>query len=173
MIADSTAAGGLSVRHEAAAGASAMSDPHAWMPWVAGSIGLLGIGLAWYFHLARRSAADSLKRALKSSFVTAWLPTAMENKWYVDELYHATIRAPLWLVGHVLNLFDRYVLDMGLVDGIARIPRILGRGFQPLANGVLQSYAVSMAGGVALIAILVFVMPQILQLFNGWMGGGG
>ncbi len=61
---------------------------------------------------------------------------------------------------------------MGLVDGIARIPRMLGRGFQPLANGVLQSYAVSMAGGVALVAILVFLMPQLLQLINGWMGGG-
>ncbi len=97
----------------------------------------------------------------------------MENKWYVDELYHATIRAPLWLFGHVLNLYDRYVLDMGLVDGIARIPRMLGRGFQPLANGVLQSYAVSMAGGVALVAILVFIMPQLLQWINGWMGGGG
>ena len=170
MIVDSTAAGGIAVHHELAAG---VPDPHEWMPWVAGSIGLLGIGLAWYFHLAHRAAADSLKRALKSNSVTAWLPTAMENKWYVDELYHATIRAPLWLLGHIFNLFDRYVLDMGLVDGIARIPRMLGRGFQPLANGVLQSYAVSMAGGVALVAILVFLMPQLLQVLNGWMGGGG
>jgi NADH:ubiquinone oxidoreductase subunit 5 (subunit L)/multisubunit Na+/H+ antiporter MnhA subunit len=97
----------------------------------------------------------------------------MENKWYVDELYHLLLRAPLWLVGHILNLLDRYVLDMGIVDGIARIPRALGRGFQPLANGVLQSYAVSMVGGAALVAILVFVMPQVADLLNGWIGGGG
>ncbi len=62
---------------------------------------------------------------------------------------------------------------MGIVDGLARLPRLLARGFQPLQNGVLQSYAVSMVGGVALVTILVFVMPQIIELFNGWIGGAG
>ncbi len=165
---------GSTARSEVAGhhGAGFWEDPHTWMPWVATVTALLGIGIAWYFHLANRKAADDLKRALKGNIVTAWLPTAMENKWYVDELYHATIRAPLWLLGRTLNLFDRYVLDMVFVDGIARLPRMLGRGFQPLANGVLQSYAVSMIGGVALIAVLVFVMPELMEMLGGWMGGG-
>ena len=141
------------------------------MPWVASTVGIVGISIALYFHLVNRKAADDLKRALKGNIVTGWLPTAMENKWYVDELYHGLIRAPLWLFGHILNLLDRYVLDMVIVDGVARIPRMLGRGFQPLANGVLQSYAVSMVGGVALVAILVFVMPEFLEMLNGWIGG--
>ena len=47
-----------------------------------------------------------------------------------------------------------------------------GRGCKPLANGVLQSYAVSMIGGVALIAVLVFVMPQLMEMLGGWLGGG-
>jgi len=172
MVGGSTAAGGIPGKHHVAEGASVWSDPHAWMPWVASVVGLLGIGIAWYLHLANRKAADDLKRALKGNIVTAWLPAALENKWYVDELYHATIRAPLWLLGRILNLFDRYVIDMLCVDGIARLPRVLGRGFQPLANGVLQSYAVSMIGGVALIAVLVFVMPELMEMLGGWMGGG-
>ena len=171
MIEGSTAAGGLPAVHEAHEGAGVWSDPHAWMPYVAGAVGLVGIAIAWYLHLANRTAADDLKRALQGNVVSAWLPRAMENKWYVDELYHGLIRAPLWLLGHILNLLDRYVLDMVIVDGVARIPRMLGRGFQPLANGVLQSYAVSMVGGVALIAILVFVMPEFLEMLNGWIGG--
>ena len=61
---------------------------------------------------------------------------------------------------------------MVIVDGVARIPRMLGRGFQPLANGVLQSYAVSMIGGVALVAVLVFVMPELMAMLSGLMGGG-
>ena len=129
--------------------------------------------MAWYFHLANRKAADALKGALLANPATRWLPTALENKWYVDELYHVMVRAPLWLLGHVLNLFDRYIVDMAIVDGIARIPRVLGRGFQPLQNGILQSYAVSMTGGVALVTFLVFVMPELLQLLNGWLGGQG
>jgi NADH-quinone oxidoreductase subunit L len=172
MVGDSTAAGGIPGEHHVVEGASVWSDPHAWMPWVASVIGLAGIAIAWYFHLANRKAADKFKQVLQGNVVTAWLPKALENKWYVDELYHATIRAPLWLLGRILNLFDRYVLDMVFVDGIARLPRMLGRGFQPLANGVLQSYAVSMIGGVALVAVLVFVMPELMEMLGGLLGGG-
>ncbi len=78
----------------------------------------------------------------------------------------------MWLLGRILNVFDRYVLDMVCVDGIARLPRALGRGFQPLSNGVLQSYAVSMVGGVALVAVLVFVMPELMEMLGGWLGDG-
>ena len=69
--------------------------------------------------------------------------------------------------------FDRFIIDLLFVDGIARIPRLLARAFQPLQNGVLQSYAVSMAGGVGLVAILVFYMPELIQWLNSIMGGQG
>jgi NADH:ubiquinone oxidoreductase subunit 5 (subunit L)/multisubunit Na+/H+ antiporter MnhA subunit len=133
----------------------------------------VGIAIAGYFHWANRKAADDLRRALLASRVTRWLPLAMENKWYVDELYHLTIRAPLWLFGRALDLWDRYVVDMGIIDGIARLPRVLGKGFQPLANGVLQSYAVSMVGGVVLVVVLVFVMPEFIEWLRAINGGAG
>ena len=154
-------------------GAGFWANPHHWMPWVASAAGIGGILLAWYFHLANRSAAERMKNALLANGLTRWLPTAMENKWYVDELYHVTVRAPLWILGHFLNLFDRYVVDLFLVDGIAKLPRALARTFQPLQNGILQSYAVSMAGGVALVAVLVVLMPQLVEWVRGVMGGAG
>ncbi len=181
MIADSTAAGGA-VDHVAPEAGTAAAEgfwahPHAWMPWVASACGVLGIAIAWYFHRVNRKAAEDLKLALRGNALTGWLPAALENKWYVDEVYHHLVRAPLWLLGRFLDLFDRYIVDLGLVDGIARLPRLLGKGFQPLANGVLQSYAVSMLGGAALVVILVFVMPEFIELLNGWgwgwMGGAG
>ncbi|MCH7546820.1 MAG: NADH-quinone oxidoreductase subunit L [Planctomycetes bacterium] len=142
-------------------------DPHRWMPLVASSVGLLGLAIAWWFHLANRKAADSLRALLLSNPLTRWLPTAMENKWYVDEIYHALIRAPLWGVGVLLYMIDRYLVDMLLVDGIGRLPRWMGRAFQPLQNGVLQSYAISMAGGVGLVVMLILYMPKLLA----WLGG--
>jgi NADH-quinone oxidoreductase subunit L len=169
-IADSSAAGGIA-SHEG--GGGLWGDPHEWMPLCAGAAGLAGIALAWYFHLANRRAADALRGALLAHPATRWLPLAMENKWYVDELYHAGLRLPLWRFGQLLNLLDRYVLDAGIVDGLARLPRVLGRGLQPLQNGILQSYALSMAGGVALVAMLVFFLPQLLELLNGLVGGPG
>ncbi|MHC4108570.1 MAG: proton-conducting transporter transmembrane domain-containing protein, partial [Planctomycetota bacterium] len=170
MVADSSASPGIPHDHHVEGGLWA--DPHKWMPLVAGSVGIAGIAIAWYFHLANRAAADRLRSALLGNPVTRWLPVAMERKWFVDELYHFFIRAPLWRFGWVLDLFDRVVVDFSIIDGIAKLPRALGRGFQPLANGILQSYAISMAGGVALVALLVFYLPQLLDLFTGWLNGG-
>ena len=111
------------------------------MYWISGAVGGTGLFLAFWLHLWRRQDADRLRSWLLSRSATRWLPVAMENKWYVDELYHAFIRAPLWLLGHICYAFDRYIIDGLLVDGTARIPRLLARCFQPLSNGLLQSYA--------------------------------
>ena len=72
-----------------------------------------------------------------------------------------------------LSEVPRYLIDAVLVDGTARLPRLLGKAFRPLQNGVLQSYAVSMAGGVGLVALLVLLSPHLRELLNGWLGGGG
>jgi len=171
MVTDSSAAAGMAAEHHVEGGWFA--NPHNRMSVVASTVTIIGIAIAWYFHLANRSAAERAKNALLANSLTRWLPMAMENKWYVDELYHATVRSPLWIFGHFLNLFDRYVVDMFLVDGIAKLPRALARTFQPLQNGILQSYAVSMAGGVALVALLVVLMPLLVQWARSVMGGAG
>jgi NADH-quinone oxidoreductase subunit L len=171
MVAGSSAAPGMPHEHE---GATAFfENPHSWMKLLASVTTLVGIAVAWYFHLANRKAADDLKAAMLANPASRWLPTAMENKWYVDEVYHALIRFPLWVLGHALYFIDRYLVDLVLVDGVGRFPRWLGRLFQPLQNGVLQSYAVSMAGGVGLVALLVLYMPELIQWLNRLLGGQG
>ena len=79
----------------------------------------------------------------------------MENKWYVDEFYHACVRGPAWIAGHILHFTDKHVVDGLMVNGLGRIPPALGRLFQPLYNGVLQGYATTMAGGAALVVAWV------------------
>ncbi len=167
MIAGSSAAHAA----EHVDGASFFNDPHAWMPVVAGAATVIGIAAAWWQHLRNRKAADDLKAALLGRRALRWLPLAMERKWYVDELYDYLLRKPLWwLGGHTLSLLDRYLVDMLVIDGVDRLPRWLGRSFQPLQNGVLQSYAVSMAGGMGLVALLVLYMPDLIELLRGWFG---
>jgi hypothetical protein len=70
---------------------------------------------------------------------------------------------PAWLTSHVLHVADRYFIDGFLVNGVGRIPPLLGRLFQPLYNGRLQGYAVTMAGSLGLILVWA--------LWN-WIGGG-
>ena len=95
-----------------------------------------------------------------------WLPRAMERKWYVDEFYHALIRSPLWILGHIFYAFDRFIIDGIFVDGVARIPRGVARWLQPLQAGAVQSLAVVMAGGAMIILLLMALFMQF-----GWPGG--
>ncbi|MDY7108420.1 MAG: NADH-quinone oxidoreductase subunit L [Planctomycetota bacterium] len=182
MIAGSTAAPGAPGAPGTGHGAHAAhgeahggfwSDPHTWMPWVASITTLVGIAIAWYFHLANRRAAERLKQAMLANPVARWLPLAMENKWYVDELYHAFIRFPLWVIGHACYFIDRYLVDLVVIDGIGRFPRWMGRLFQPLQNGVLQSYAGWMMFFLGAIALVVQYAPQIRAFIEQWFGGQG
>jgi NADH-quinone oxidoreductase subunit L len=133
-------------------------DPHTAMYFVSGTFGLVGLTIAWWLHCSNRKAADDLRAWLNGRAWIAWLPRAMEHKWYVDEIYIATIRFPLWIAGHALYMFDRVFVDGIGVNGTARLPKIAASLFQPLYNGKLQGYATSMAGGLALvIAWIVWV----------------
>ncbi|MDA0803033.1 MAG: NADH-quinone oxidoreductase subunit L [Planctomycetota bacterium] len=171
MMAGSTAVGGAGVVEQAADHAAEASSGHQVLGMsahaatsVAGSIfGIGGILIALYLHLIRRSAADSLRRAIQATPLIGWIPGAAENKWYVDEIYNAVFCVPLWVTGHVLHFIDKHILDAGVVDGIGSSPSLVGRVFRPLYGGVLQSYAVTMAGGVGLI---------LAWLAYTWLRGG-
>jgi NADH-quinone oxidoreductase subunit L len=149
-------------------------DPHQAMYFVSAAVGFVGIIIAFILHRSNRPLADRLKAAMLGNPLTRVLARGAERKWYVDELYDITIVKPLWFLGGWgFALFDKWVIDWMVVDGIAKLPRKLARSFQPLQNGIVQSYAVSMAGGVGLIAVLVIYMPQIRQFVGLLLNGGG
>ncbi|MBT4768373.1 MAG: hypothetical protein HOO04_08425, partial [Phycisphaerae bacterium] len=141
-------------------------DPHYAMYWISGTVGMIGLFFAAWLHLWRRSDADALRGWLRGHAFIAWLPRAMERKWYVDEVYIALIRSPLWILGYIFYAFDRFIIDGIFVDGVARIPRGVARWLQPLQSGAVQSQAVVMAGGVGLIVLLMALFMQF-----GWFGG--
>ena len=163
MIEHSSAGTGLMLSPEGGHATLFGYDPHISMYFVSGTFGLTGLGIAFWLHCANRKAADGLRSRLLGQAWIAWLPRAMERKWYVDEVYLATVRFPLWITSQALYVFDRIVVDGIAVNGTARLPRLAGEIFRPLYNGVLQGYGASMAGGVALVlAWIVWV----------WMRGG-
>jgi NADH:ubiquinone oxidoreductase subunit 5 (subunit L)/multisubunit Na+/H+ antiporter MnhA subunit len=157
---------GVNIGHEVAHGDILGMDPHKAMYYISAIVGFIGIGIAFFIHLLSRPTADKLRSTMLSNKATRWLPTAMENKWYVDEFYIAVIRSPLWILGKIFSLFDRYFIDGALVNGIAAIPRVIARWFSPLHNGAIQSYAISMFGGALLIALLMLFMPEILAFMQ-------
>lgn len=126
-------------------------DGHTAMFVLSTAVGLGGILVAFVLHLQNRRLADRWRSFMLARGWLRWLPTAMEHKWYVDEIYHACFRLPMWVGGHLLHFFDKHFIDGLLVNGAGRVPSFAGRLFQPLYNGALQGYAATMAGAAALI----------------------
>jgi NADH-quinone oxidoreductase subunit L len=85
------------------------------------------------------------------------IPAWAQGKWYVDELYDFLVRRPLWVLSYVFYLIDAYVVD-GLVDLVGAAPRSAGRTIRPTQSGELHGYALGMAGGVAVLLIIVILV---------------
>src|SRR5690606_38541731 len=62
------------------------------------------------------------------------LPKWAQNKWYVDELYHAIIVMPLWVLANIFQLIDRVLID-GLVNLAGWAPSAFARRVRTTQNG--------------------------------------
>lgn len=83
-----------------------------------------GLALGWRLY-----GRNPLKAGQRDPMARALGPiwTLLENKYYVDELYRATIlRFVRWLGGFLYSFDDRWVIDP-VVDGVGRFGRLLSR----------------------------------------------
>jgi len=124
---------------------------HTIMKIVSGVIALVGIGLAWFFHLHNRKAADEVAWRFPAAVKT------LERKYYVDEIYDTLIVKPLHLFGQFLFVLDRLVIE-GLASLVGSLPRWVGAGLRPTQHGVLQGYGLGMLGGAAALVLLVYLL---------------
>jgi NADH-quinone oxidoreductase subunit L len=113
---------------------------------VSTAVAILGIGLAVFFFLKRRSAADRVAEQC------AGLHRVLEHKYYVDELYDAAIVQPIRLASeHVLwQGVDVRLID-GSVNGVGAMVRGGGQGLRRLQTGSVRAYAASLFLGVVMI----------------------
>ncbi len=128
-------------------------DPHKIMYWISGIVGTFGIAVAFLLHYVGRttaatSKADELLPALGP------IATAAQNKWYVDEFYDFLIRRPLLVMAHIFHTIDQLLVD-GLVNLAGYLPKGIGRVLRPSQSGELHGYAIGMAGGLAVLLIII------------------
>ncbi|MFO0830916.1 MAG: NADH-quinone oxidoreductase subunit L [Phycisphaerales bacterium] len=134
-------------------------DPHEVMYYVSGVVGFVGITLAAVFHLFGRRQAATAPADKLFAVVPGLraLHTAANGKWYVDEIYDFLIVRPLWVLSHIFHLVDQYIVD-GLVNLFGAIPRLCGKAIRPLQSGETHGYALGMAGGLAVLLIIVIAL---------------
>jgi NADH-quinone oxidoreductase subunit L len=105
-----------------------------------------GIGLAVFFFLRNRAAADRMAQRFAAAH------RVLENKYYVDEIYDAAIVQPVQIVSQegLWKRLDVRVID-GAVNGVAETVGGMGELLRRLQTGSVRAYAASVFVGVVCI----------------------
>jgi NADH-quinone oxidoreductase subunit L len=114
---------------------------------------LLGIALAWLMYYKRRDLPDKLRQRFQGIY------TALEHKYYVDEIYAWLFVKPL--IEGSRNVLWR-VVDAGAIDGTinetAEAARDVSNAVRRMQSGNIRSYAGWVAlGGAAVVAYMVWL----------------
>jgi NADH-quinone oxidoreductase subunit L len=109
-------------------------------------VAIAGVGLAVYFFLKRRDAADRLAERF------AGIHRVLERKYYVDEIYDTVVVQPIQVVSTngLWKGLDVRVID-GAVNGVADIVRGGGESLRRLQTGSVRAYAASLFLGVVMV----------------------
>ena len=110
------------------------------------TIALAGIALAWFVWIRRRRVAENLAREFPA------LHRLLLNKYYVDEIYDATIVQPIKAASTegLWRWFDVRVID-GAVNGAGAIVDGSAAVLRRLQSGSVRAYAGSLFVGVVVI----------------------
>ncbi len=140
-------------------------------------IALTGIGLAWKFYVTSPEISEQMAERFAGAHRT------LSNKYYVDELYNATVISGTFSAGRGLWTFDRNVVDGavngtswitvvgawfsgltdrtvvdGLVNLIGWIVQESSHAFRRLQTGLVQNYAMLMLFGIfAFVTVYLFL----------------
>ena len=149
-VATPTEEPGAAVAEGAGAGAAAEAHDETALELtlmgVSSGLAFVGIGMATVIWLRRRQLAASMARSF------APLHRLLLNKYYVDEIYDATVVQPIHVVSRegLWRGFDVKVID-GAVNGTATIIAASAAGLRRLQTGSVRAYAGSLFVGVVVV----------------------
>lgn len=124
----------------------AVHHPH-WLPWLAGTVGICGIALAWHFYGSRKADVTNV---LRTDGRPRWY-RIIQDKFYMDEAWMFFAQTLMFrAIAAPCRWFDRTVVD-GTMNLIAGVTQRSGQFFRFLHNGQLAFYL-----GVYLFGVLIF-----------------
>jgi NADH-quinone oxidoreductase subunit L len=127
----------------------------AWLVYISVAAGLIGIALAYLFYVAKPALADSLASTLGGLYRLVY------NKYFVDEIYDATIVGPI-VEGSRTVLWRG--IDVGVVDGAVN-------GIGTRSRGIGSVLRLFQAGNIRAYAAWVLLGSVAVILYMGFAGG--
>ena len=113
---------------------------------ISSAFALAGVFAAYLMYVRRPEWPANLVRHAQGLYRLSL------QKFRIDELYNLAIVQPLVGVAGLCRVVDLYVID-GLVDLFGNLPRLTGKVFRPMQNGLVQFYALAMVFGLTLFII--------------------
>jgi NADH-quinone oxidoreductase subunit L len=110
-------------------------------------VAFAGIGIAVFFWLRDRAAADRMARRFRSVY------HLLLNKYYIDEIYDAAIVQPIKVLstGGLWKGIDAGLID-GIVNGVGQLVQGTSSVLRRIQNGSVRTYAASLfLGGVLIL----------------------
>ena len=129
--------------------------------WIGVAISLAGFIVAYAIYA--RVELAKIEAFVQSRPVLRTMHRILYNRYYIDDLYdwiteYIVLKGICWLA----QAFDTYVVD-GLVNGVASLITDIGNGARRIETGKVQSYMIGFFGGVAVLAILAFVLINAVR----------
>jgi NADH-quinone oxidoreductase subunit L len=139
-------AGGMAVAEAAPEAPPADPNTELLLMALSSGIALAGIGLAAYFWVMNRAAADRIARS------AGGLYRLLLNKYYIDELYDAVVVRPIEALSTTVlwKWADAALID-GSVNGVGKAVQGTSSRLRRLQSGSVRAYAASLFLGVVLI----------------------
>jgi len=115
------------------------------------AVAFFGIYMAYIFYMKKPQIPHNIVARFP------WLYRLLYNKYYVDEIYNATIVNPMIRGSEIVyKNFDLKVID-GIANGSAKTAGFIGKVFSYFQTGLLKDYAlIFLLGAIILLGYLLF-----------------
>jgi NADH-quinone oxidoreductase subunit L len=112
------------------------------------SLAGIGIGFVYWWGDGQRAVR-----------ARAWAPelhALLVNRYYIDDLYQGIIDRVVLGLGNIVATFERHVVNESGVDGGSQLIGWFGLRLKFLQTGQIPNYALAMAVGVVVLAVMAF-----------------
>lgn len=119
-------------------------------------LALAGVLLAWVFYLKKPDIPAKLALTFKPIY------NLLDKKYYLDEIYYAVFAKGAQALGNFFwKVGDVMLIDNFIVNGLAKVVKLLSYGVRRLQTGFIYTYAVFMVIGV--VCLLTFWLLPLIK----------
>jgi NADH-quinone oxidoreductase subunit L len=130
--------------------------------WTWVGVGVAACGFLVAYVLYTRLTLAQISAAVESNALLRFLHRLTNRKFYLDDLYYLLTKYLFLGMASIASAFDASIVD-GLVNGVATAVTDFGKSLRHIETGRVQSYMYGFFGGIAALAIIVFVLVAFAQ----------